>query len=50
MLKDAENSKALFLRCYALYVAGEKRREEERIELSGTLGTAQCVNEVSLVS
>ena len=46
ILKGADNDKSIFLRCYALYLAGEKRQEEERIELSGVLGTAQTLNEV----
>ncbi|KAF8061421.1 APC8 [Scenedesmus sp. PABB004] len=36
---------APFLRCYALYLAGERRREEERVELSGPLGNAATVNQ-----
>lgn len=46
-LKDSQSSKAAFLRCYSLYLAGEKRKEEERIELSGPLGHAETVNNVS---
>lgn len=46
LLKDSQGSKAWFLRCYALYLAGEKRKEEERVELSGPLGRAETVNKV----
>lgn len=31
----AWHKKALFLRCYSLYLAGEKRKEEEIFELKG---------------
>ncbi len=31
-LHGTRGPKALFLRCYALYLAGEKRRDEERVE------------------
>ena len=47
ILRGSQNSKAVFLRCYALYLAGEKRKEEERIELSGTLGKAETTNKVT---
>ena len=47
VLRGSQNSKAVFLRCYALYLAGEKRKEEERIELSGTLGKAETTNKVT---
>ena len=47
ILRGTQNSKAVFLRCYALYLAGEKRKEEERIELSGTLGKAETTNKVT---
>lgn len=46
LLRDAQNTKACFLRCYSLYLAGEKRKEEERVELSGPLGKAETVNKV----
>lgn len=46
LLKDSQNSKAWFLRCYSLYLAGEKRKEEERIELSGRLGPTETTNKV----
>ena len=45
-MRAPKNGKAAFLRTYALYLAGEKRREEERIELSGTLGKAPTTNKV----
>lgn len=47
LLRNSKNSKALFLRCYSLYLAGEKRKDEERIELSGPLGKAQTTNKVT---
>ncbi|CAI8607012.1 unnamed protein product [Vicia faba] len=37
VLRDQIGRKSLFLRCYALYLAGEKRKEEEMIELEGPL-------------
>ncbi|XP_020589970.1 anaphase-promoting complex subunit 8 isoform X1 [Phalaenopsis equestris] len=36
--------KAVFLRCYARYLAGEKRKEEELIELEGSFGKIEAVN------
>lgn len=44
VLSDQTGKKALFLRCYALYLAGEKRKEEETIELEGPLGKSDAVN------
>ncbi|KAJ0765947.1 putative tetratricopeptide-like helical domain superfamily [Helianthus annuus] len=44
VLGDQTGKKALFLRCYALYLAGEKRKEEETIELEGPLGKSDAVN------
>ncbi|XP_047311294.1 anaphase-promoting complex subunit 8-like [Impatiens glandulifera] len=44
VLRDQTNKKAVFLRCYALYLAGEKRKDEETIELEGTLGKSEAVN------
>ncbi|KAM0018858.1 putative tetratricopeptide-like helical domain superfamily [Helianthus debilis subsp. tardiflorus] len=44
VLSDQTGSKALFLKCYALYLAGEKRKEEETIELEGSLGKSNTVN------
>lgn len=44
MLRDQKGKKAVFLRCYALYLAGEKRKEEEMIELEGPLGKSDSVN------
>ncbi|PWA95186.1 Cdc23 [Artemisia annua] len=44
VLKDQVGKKDLFLRCYALYLAGEKRKEEETIELEGPLGKSDAVN------
>ncbi|KAL2492860.1 Anaphase-promoting complex subunit 8 [Abeliophyllum distichum] len=44
VLRDQTSKKAVFLRCYALYLAGEKRKEEEMIELEGPLGKSDTVN------
>ncbi|XP_057465580.1 anaphase-promoting complex subunit 8 [Actinidia eriantha] len=44
VLRDQTGKKAVFLRCYALYLAGEKRKEEEMIELEGPLGKSDTVN------
>ncbi|XP_009629129.1 anaphase-promoting complex subunit 8 [Nicotiana tabacum] len=44
VLRDQTSKKAVFLRCYALYLAGEKRKEEEIIELEGPLGKSDVVN------
>lgn len=44
VLRDQKGKKAVFLRCYALYLAGEKRKEEEMIELEGPLGKSDSVN------
>ncbi|KAL8226603.1 hypothetical protein R6Q57_016435 [Mikania cordata] len=44
VLSDQTGKKALFLRCFALYLAGEKRKEEETIELEGPLGKSDAVN------
>ena len=33
----ASGSKARFLRCYALYLAGEKRKTEELVEVAGPM-------------
>jgi len=35
--QDAVGSKARFLRCYALYLAGEKRKTEELVEVAGPM-------------
>lgn len=43
-LRDQNSKKAVFLRCYALYLAGEKRKEEEVVELEGSLGKGDAVN------
>ncbi|KAG9452207.1 hypothetical protein H6P81_005111 [Aristolochia fimbriata] len=43
-LRGQTGKKATFLRCYALYLAGEKRKEEEMIELEGPLGKSDTVN------
>ncbi|CAM6019838.1 unnamed protein product [Sphagnum balticum] len=43
-LQGSTHKKAFFLRCYATYLAGEKRKEEEIIELAGPLGRSDAVN------
>ncbi|KAL5061817.1 hypothetical protein RYX36_023554 [Vicia faba] len=45
VLRDQIGRKSLFLRCYALYLAGEKRKEEEMIELEGPLGKSNAGNQ-----
>ncbi|KAL8118281.1 anaphase-promoting complex subunit 8 [Apium graveolens] len=45
VLRDQTGKKAFFLRCYALYLAGEKRKEEEIIELEGPLGKSEALNQ-----
>ncbi|KAK9203068.1 hypothetical protein WN943_013322 [Citrus x changshan-huyou] len=44
VLRDQTGRRSVFLRCYALYLAGEKRKEEEMIELEGPLGKSNAVN------
>ncbi|KAL3740510.1 hypothetical protein ACJRO7_021742 [Eucalyptus globulus] len=44
VLRDQSGKKAIFLRCYALYLAGEKRKDEENLELEGPLGKSDAVN------
>ncbi|KAL4178637.1 hypothetical protein AMTRI_Chr13g116080 [Amborella trichopoda] len=44
VLRGHKGKKAIFLRGYALYLAGEKRKEEEMIELAGPLGKSETVN------
>ncbi|KAI3997641.1 hypothetical protein MKX01_011058 [Papaver californicum] len=44
VLRDQTGRKAVFLRSYAIYLAGEKRKEEEVIELDGSLGKSDAVN------
>ncbi|MCL7029266.1 hypothetical protein MKW94_011986 [Papaver nudicaule] len=44
VLRDQTGKKAAFLRSYAIYLAGEKRKEEEIIELDGSLGKSDAVN------
>lgn len=41
---EATDTKSLFLKSYALYLAGERRKHEEKIELSGTLGKVDVQN------
>ncbi|XP_066319086.1 anaphase-promoting complex subunit 8-like [Miscanthus floridulus] len=45
VLQKQVGRKAVFLRCYALYMAGEKRKEAEMIELEGSLGKSNAVNQ-----
>uniref|UniRef100_A0A803P692 Cdc23 domain-containing protein n=1 Tax=Cannabis sativa TaxID=3483 RepID=A0A803P692_CANSA len=44
VLRDQSGKKSVFLRCYALYLAGEKLKEEEMIELEGPLGKTSALN------
>ncbi|KAF3796278.1 Anaphase-promoting complex subunit 8 [Nymphaea thermarum] len=44
VLRDQTGKKAMFLRGYALYLAGEKRKEEEMIELEGPFGKGTTIN------
>ncbi|KAE8694567.1 Anaphase-promoting complex subunit 8 [Hibiscus syriacus] len=44
VLRNQTGKKSVFLRCYALYLAGEKRKEEEMIELEGPLGKNDAIN------
>ena len=45
-LKKVGGPRASFLRCYATYLLGEARKEEERLEAGGLLGNGQAVNKV----
>lgn len=42
MLAEVAGPKARFLRVYATYLAGERRKEEERVEKGGPLGKAEA--------
>eukprot|EP00250_Pteridium_aquilinum_P025082 c3012_g1_i1 orf=380-2110(+) len=44
VLNGVTGKKPLFLRWYATYLAGEKRKEEEIIEMAGPLGRSDAVN------
>ncbi|KAK9814160.1 hypothetical protein WJX72_001350 [[Myrmecia] bisecta] len=44
VLRDCTFGRSFFLRCYAAYLAGEKRKEEERVETSGPLGCGNACN------
>ncbi|EIE22594.1 TPR-like protein [Coccomyxa subellipsoidea C-169] len=44
VLKGASGPRAVFLRGYSTYLAGEKRKEEERIESAGLLGKEGAAN------
>ncbi|RAL52451.1 unnamed protein product [Cuscuta campestris] len=50
VLRDQKSKKAVFLRCYALYLAGEKRKDEEIIEREGSLGKSVDAVNQELVS
>ena len=42
-LRGGGGQKGTFLRCFALYLAGEKRKAEEAVELAGmTAGRGAC--------
>ena len=43
----APGSKARFLRCYALYLAGEKRKTEELVEVAGPMVCAAAGRSVA---
>lgn len=45
VLREQNGKKSVFLRLYALYLAGEKRKEEEVVELEGSLGKSDAVNQ-----
>ncbi|XP_022924091.1 anaphase-promoting complex subunit 8 [Cucurbita moschata] len=45
VLREQNGKKSVFLRQYALYLAGEKRKEEEVVELEGSLGKSDAVNQ-----
>ena len=45
-LRKVGGPRASFLRCYATYLLGEARKEEERLEAGGLLGNGQAVNKV----
>ncbi|KAK1373289.1 Anaphase-promoting complex subunit 8 [Heracleum sosnowskyi] len=45
VLRDQTGKKAIFLRGYSLFLAGQKRKEEENIELDGPLGKSDAVNQ-----
>lgn len=44
LLAKQTGRKAVFLRCFALYLAGEKRKEEEMIEIEGSFGKTEAIN------
>ncbi|KAL8140764.1 hypothetical protein V2J09_006785 [Rumex salicifolius] len=44
VLREQASPKSIFLRFYALFLAGEKRKDEEMIELEGALGKSDAVN------
>lgn len=46
MLKGLKGPREIFLRGYCAYLAGEKQKEEERLEHAGLLGKGDAVNKV----
>ncbi len=46
VLRGATEPRAAFLRGYSTYLAGEKRKEEERQETAGVLGKEDASNKV----
>ncbi len=46
MLRGVAGSRAQYLRGYATYLVGEKRKEEEKVESGGLLGQSDANNKV----
>ncbi|GAQ83915.1 Anaphase-promoting complex [Klebsormidium nitens] len=44
-LRECTSKRGTFLRCYATYLAGEKRKEEEIVEVAGPLGKSDVINQ-----
>lgn len=49
-LRGMSGARAVFLRGYSRYLAGERRREEERVEAAGPLGKADAINAVGAMN
>ena len=49
-LRGTSGARAVFLRGYSRYLAGERRREEERVEAAGPLGKADAINAVGVTT
>lgn len=49
-LRGMSGARAVFLRGYSRYLAGERRREEERVEAAGPLGKADAINAVGVMN